>query len=239
MKKYFEYYFDNKIKEKLINYYENTFIQQHSIQQNLKMKVKLNRIKKLLSFSNEDIVLDVGCSQGQLLGLIQGNIKKYVGLDVSKSLIEKNKKKQKSNIIFLNFDGKNINLEDKFDKIFAIDVLEHAFEPNVLIKSINKSLKKSGYFILEVPFSGWLSELLTRKYHQGHLRYYDPNYLVKYLKQNGFSIENIKVYNSVPLSSFFLKFKAVWVLFDFLINLIPSFLYPYFGEIIVIAKKND
>mgnify|MGYP001612078182 CR=1 FL=1 len=45
------------------------------------------------------------------------------------------------------------------------------------------------------------------------------------------------VVNSVPYSSYFLKYKVIHDILDFLVNMVPSKVYPYFGEILVIASK--
>ncbi len=237
MKKYFEYKTDPQILERLRQYYNNENISQHASKQERKARIKLDRIKKLVDFSKSDIILDVGCSRGFLLSCLAPQIKKGIGIDIAENIIEENKKKQVSNLSYYVFDGENINLREKFDKILLIDVLEHSFNPDALVKSIYEHLKDGGELILEVPFSGCLSEWLVGEYHEGHLRYYDPDYLKFYLEQFGFKIKASKTYNSVPFASLFLRFKPIWHLLNALVNLIPSKYYPYFGEIIIIAKK--
>jgi len=237
MKKYFAYKIDENIKKSLAEYYESSSLKQHSESQKLKSKIKLKRIGRLIDFKNKDIVLDVGCSSGYFLKLIKENINEGVGIDISSSIIKENKKKLLNNLSFELFDGINLNFQKKFDKILLLDVLEHVFNPDELLKSIKGALKDDGMFILQVPFTGWLSESFTKIYHEGHLRYYNPRYLRKYLNNLGFEIIKIKTYNSVPFASLLLKFKILWALFDFIINLFPSKYFPYFGEIILIAKK--
>lgn len=239
MKNYFEYPFNEKIKIELINYYNNPKLGQHSKQKD-KMNLKLSRIKKMIKLFLTDDVLDVGCSRGDLLKGIEQFINSGVGIDISKVIIKINEGEKHENLSFYSFNGENFpDLQKKFDKIFLIDVLEHSFYPDKLVSEIYNYLKSSGSLIIEVPFSGWLSELLTKKYHQGHLRYYDSKYLVNYFNRHGFYVEKIKVYNSVPFAGIFLKVRFIWSLINILINLIPSRIYPYFGEIILICKKYD
>ena len=63
------------------------------------------------------------------------------------------------------------------------------------------------------------------------------NYLVDYLEKKGFIVKKKLVINSVPFSSFFLNEMKIWEILNFLVNLIPSRIYPYFGEILVIANN--
>jgi SAM-dependent methyltransferase len=238
MKKYFEYEFNDEIKKRLSNYYEDTNLDQHKANHLNKSKLKINRIKKLVSFSEKDSVMDIGCSRGHLLELLSPQIKNGVGMDISKNVILLNKKSNRyKNIRYLVFDGKDIKVKQKFNKVLMLDVLEHALNPNILIKNVKNRMSNDSQLILGVPFTGWVSELIFGKYHQGHLRYYDPTYLTKYLEKNGFRVKKIKVYNSVPFSSFFIKHRLVYSVLDFLIGLIPPCIYPYFGEIIVIVKN--
>jgi SAM-dependent methyltransferase len=238
MKKYFEYDFDDKVRIKLIKYYENTSLDQHSTNQYSKSELKLSRIYNLISISESDIVLDIGCSKGFLLKDISSKIKQGVGIDISSNMIKRNRKHNNlNNIRYYVFNGEEINLKYNFSKIFMLDVLEHAFNPDKLIKCAHSNLINSGELIIEVPFSGWLSELAVGKYHQGHLRYYDPTYLSNYLEKNGFKVKKVKTYNSVPFGLKLLKYKTIWKIIDHLINLVRSEKYPYFGEIIVVCEK--
>jgi SAM-dependent methyltransferase len=238
VKKYFEYAFNSEIKQKLLIYYEDTNLGQHNANHMNKAELKLNRINKMISLSKRDVVLDVGCSKGFLLKKISSKINKGIGIDISENIIKLNNKNNTlKNISYAHFDGKHISSKEKFSKIFMLDVLEHAFNPDILVKNIHSHLKPDGALIVEVPFTGWLSELIAGKYHAGHLRYYDPSYLSKYFEKNGFLVKKIKVYNSVPFSSFFIKFKTVFRALDFIVNIVPSKFYPYFGEVIIICEK--
>jgi SAM-dependent methyltransferase len=240
MKKYFEYTFNSEVESKLINFYNNSSIRQHSTDQEKKMDIKIKRVETLYNFSSKNKVLDIGCSKGLFLKKIIHKINNGVGIDISKTVIDENNKSNNNNkLSFLLFDGKNIPDVGEIDTIVMLDVLEHAFNPDKLIKSVHQASSDNTKIIIEVPFSGWFSELITKKYHEGHLRYYDPKYLSNKLRDNGFQIKNIKTYNSIIFSGFFSKFNILWKIMDFLVNLIPAKLYPYFGEIIVIARKND
>ncbi|MDD4354171.1 MAG: hypothetical protein PHN56_06995 [Candidatus Nanoarchaeia archaeon] len=95
MKKYFEYEFNDNIRNNLLNFYEDASIDQHGVDNAAKSALKLERISELISFSKRDVVLDVGCSRGFLLDRISPLIKKGVGIDISKNIIELNLKSNK------------------------------------------------------------------------------------------------------------------------------------------------
>jgi len=238
MKKYSEKKLDNNIKKMLIAYYENIDLEMHSGSQVSKTEMKHERFSKMFQLSKKDDVLDIGCSSGYLLNLLHDKVKSCYGLDISKNIITSCAKNNKhENVKYDVFNGEDIDVKKLFDKIFLLDVLEHAFKPDRLLNSAVDHLKPSGEIIIEVPFTGFISELITKEYHQGHLRYYDPVYLESYLRKFDLKIEKISLSNSVPFSGFFLRVKFVWRFLNFICNLIPSKFYPYFGEIDIVAKK--
>lgn len=238
MKSYFEIPYTTQQKAAIIAAYDDVSLEQHSDVQQKKIAVKLSRIQDVVTFSEQDIVVDIGCSRGYLLSLLSSHITKGIGLDISKSVLAENKKQVSgSNIRFQAYDGTHITIEETPTKILMIDILEHVFDPDALMREVHRTLHDTGELIIQVPFTGWLSELVTREHHQGHLRYYDPLYLVRYLDSVGFAVTKTAVYNTVPGMGALLRFPRIWRLFDRLVNLIPSSVYPYFGEILVVAKK--
>ena len=75
---------------------------------------------------------------------------------------------------------KKFTLKKKFRSIILFNVLEHIYNKEQLIKSINKSLKKKGKLELYVPF--------MYRYH-GYPKDFHRmthSYLIKFLRENGF-----------------------------------------------------
>jgi|GEM_PF-4979056 len=246
MRNYFEYFFDDSVRSMLINYYERLeSVSKTSMRGShhmLKIKLKIKRMMKRISINPNDIILDVGCSEGGFLFELANCYKRGVGLDISDTLIIRNNERaaelmQSENLQFKYFDGINIGFEDTFDKVVMFDVLEHVFDPDQLINSIYNSLKKGGVLVIQVPTSGWLSEMIFGKYHEGHLRYYDDIYMSKYLEKFGFEVMVIDVYNSVPFASHFLRFPKIYNLLNIICGIIPPRMFPYFGSIMAFSKK--
>lgn len=145
MKKYFEYPFNEKIKKDILNFYEDANVDMHNSQIKRKEKIKLERILNKVDFTEQDVVLDVGCSSGELLKLIHSKIKRGIGIDIASNIINvNNEENQYENIDYKVFDGVHIKLENKASKICMLDVLEHAFEPDALIDSVYENLVGGG-----------------------------------------------------------------------------------------------
>lgn len=237
MKKYFEYKFNEQIKDKLLRYY-NSQKSMDNFLNNDKTALKIRRIEKYIPFRQNDIICDIGCANGSLLIYLNGKYARGVGLDISEKAIAYCRSSVAlDNVSFMKYDGTSIKTKELFDKIFIMDVLEHAFEPDRLVSSIYDKLNPGGYLIIQVPATGWLSELVFGKYHYGHLRYYDETYLKKYLEGYGFCVEHIETFNSVPWASHFIKNKKLFSMLSIVCDGIPHKLYPYYGSVAAVAYK--
>ena len=78
MKKYFEYEFNEKIKEKLLKYYDSVESIDDFGDGNKKTALKLDRINDYINYNPNDCILDVGCADGILLKYLSGRYKNGV-----------------------------------------------------------------------------------------------------------------------------------------------------------------
>lgn len=146
MKRYFEYDFNEQIKDKLLKYYNSQESRDNFLNDD-KTVLKISRIEKYISFNQNDIICDVGCANGSLLKYLKGRYLKAVGLDISeKAIAYCCGNIELENVSFMTFDGTSITTKDLFDKVFVMDVLEHAFEPDRLMNSIYNKLHPGGVF---------------------------------------------------------------------------------------------
>ncbi len=92
-------------------------------------------------------VLDFGCGSKPYISLF--DVDKYIGLDFETEVSKKN-----SNLsadVF--YDGVTIPFpKDHFDSIFSSEVLEHVFNPDVILAEMQRVLKPGGHILLTCPF---------------------------------------------------------------------------------------
>jgi len=240
MRKYFEYEINESIKKRILSYYSSQKSVDNFGNENGRRKTvyKLKRIEKYIPFSRKSYVCDIGCSDGSLLYYLKDQYKRAAGFDISPDAIKQCRQYSNSKVRFQVFDGIHIQTDELFDIVFIMDVLEHAFEPDKLMESIYKNLKNKGILVIQVPTTGWFSEFIFGKYHLGHLRYYDENYLKRYLESYKYQVLHIETFNSVPFSSFFLKYPRLFPILDMLCKRVPHNLYPYFGSVAAVAEKS-
>lgn len=96
-------------------------------------------------------VLEVGCAIGAFSKLLKERGFNVVATDISEFIIEKAKKLQ-NNIEFKVSDiEKDIETKNKFDYIFAFEVLEHLKNPKKALFNMKRTLKKNGVIVFSTP----------------------------------------------------------------------------------------
>tara|TARA_A100001015_G_scaffold223682_1_gene252001 strand:- start:1565 stop:2794 length:1230 start_codon:yes stop_codon:yes gene_type:complete len=115
-----------------------------------------NKIKKRMK--SKFSIMEIGCNDGIFLQ----NFRSYnhLGVEPSKNVFNISKSK-KLNVVnsFFNMNLiKKKKLENKFDIIYAANVICHIPDINSLFKCIEISLKENGTFIFEEPYLGAMIE---------------------------------------------------------------------------------
>lgn len=145
---------------------------------------RLRLINSLLNFNPKEIVLDAGCGDGFISYKMSRKVNKVVGVDISKKLIDENKKFSDNKISFECIDLNNLSkkINQEFDKMICMDVLEHAHGFINIINNFSKVLKKNGTFLATIPvFEG-----------HGHFKHNDFGYLKEVFKKEGFKLEKLE-----------------------------------------------
>ena len=109
-------------------------------------------IKKYLTLPVSGRVLDLCCGDGiwsKGMQNVNPNLELY-GIDISQRAISEAKKIY-ANISFFNHDLQKEPFKQKFQTVFAFDVIEHVFDTNSFIENIYLTLNKGGYLLLTVP----------------------------------------------------------------------------------------
>lgn len=129
----------------------------------------------------QDVVLDLGCGNGQNTLKASKFVKRAVGVDYDKFSLDIARKTANGK----NIDFKKLNLEAKlsfgnctFDKVMLLDVLEHLSNRKQILDEIKRILKKDGLLILSVPNSETTWKKLQRKV--GINSYSDPDHKIEY-----------------------------------------------------------
>ena len=138
-------------------------------------------------------VLDVGCSSGILLSLLQDEGFNVTGIEPNKAAFEKARKR-------LGYKAFRGTLKDfikrkrvKFDCIIYNHVLEHIADPIGEIKLAKKILKKTGVLIIGTPNTNNIIFYLRQKYWEPfmpneHIWHFHSKYLINLFKKLNFEV---------------------------------------------------
>lgn len=151
----------------------------------------------------KDIVLDIGCANGQQTIKAAKFVKKIIGIDVDlaelkKGMMESARKKIK-NVKFLksSAEEKLKFSQNSFDKVLFFDVLEHLENQDLTLSEIWRVLKKGGLLLLSVPNKNTSWKKLQRSVglsyfsDSDHKREYNQNEIKNLLEKHELKILNI------------------------------------------------
>ncbi len=112
------------------------------------------RMKEASKFVVLGSVLDVGCGEGKFLKFVDPRVR-YVGIDIDEECIEKIKSevvKEDGDIEFKHFFvSESLDLEEEFDNIIMLAIIEHLDFPEKVLKRLTENLSTNGRIIITTP----------------------------------------------------------------------------------------
>lgn len=151
---------------------DEIYIEEETLFRNIFQK----RINIISKFSKSGRALEIGCSTGIMLSLLQEKGWSVTGVEMSKKAAEIAKKRG-INIITKPFE--EISVKENFDLVILNHTLEHLKDPVSVLKKISKLLMPGGLLFVDVPNFGGLSAklqgknwpLLLPREHRWHFSY--------------------------------------------------------------------
>ena len=146
-----------------------------------------------IEFSSEIKILDLSCGTGELLQDLyhrrKGKIKLY-GLDISKEMLEKARKKLSSEVILVQGDAHNLPLEsEEFDYVICTEAFHHYHSQNQAIAEMKRVLKNKGKIIIVDINFFWLPiHWLFQKLEPGCVKINNRKEMVLLFRNNGIRI---------------------------------------------------
>ena len=160
----------------------------------------INTIPVWKKFSENDIILDIGCNDGTLLKNIKSDIKIIkVGIDPAKNLKEICKKFCDFHLsgYFSSNNFKNLVNGRKANVITSIAMFYDLDDPNTFVKDIYNSLEDNGIWIIQLSYTPlmFVQNAFDNIMHE-HIEYYSLLSIEKLLNQNEFIIRDIELNNT-------------------------------------------
>lgn len=172
-------------------------------------------LQKGLEFSDDDVILDIGCGSGLQTMLLGKRCKKVIGIDISEKAIATAKNvsfymKERINIEFCRVKLENAKFKQEyFDKIFSICVIEHIPNYIEILREAHRILKNNGQMIFSVDALETIQDdMLLEKHKKQHFvqKYFNKQELEIILKEIGFrEIEIYPIFKSNFARELFIK----------------------------------
>jgi 2-polyprenyl-3-methyl-5-hydroxy-6-metoxy-1,4-benzoquinol methylase len=156
-------------------------------------------------------VLDLGCGNGSFSNIIAQQGYEVVGIEESPSGIEF-AQEAFPDCRFLQgsiYELPNQVLNNSFDIVLSVEVIEHLFYPKELPRVARQCLKPSGTLIVTTPYNGYLKNValsvlgkmdrhLTTLWDGGHIKFFSVDTLTKLMEAEGYQGTQFKFAGRMP-----------------------------------------
>lgn len=153
---------------------------------------------KTLKYISAKNVLDVGCGDGRLVGVLLRHGYVATGMDISSNALSVAKSKvPEGRFVCYPLDGSPWPFPDKsFDVIVSFEVIEHLLGVRAKLEEVNRVLTNTGHLIVSTPYHGLIKNFLItlvrfEKHFDvegGHIRFFTVNSLRRLLINTGFRV---------------------------------------------------
>lgn len=191
-------------------------------------EMRSKKAVELAAMGNDHRVLDLGCKDGVLLQTLrkQNFEGEYTGVDIAERVLARGRARRLEGLFVRADIGRSLPLTSQsFDRVFALELLEHLVNPANLLREAERLLAPQGRLLLSVPNPYYYMELINELRGfpdtEGHLYSFTNANLTALLERHGFTIEaSLGTYLLIPkkLRGPF-RDQAFW-----LVSKIPRFL---------------
>jgi 2-polyprenyl-3-methyl-5-hydroxy-6-metoxy-1,4-benzoquinol methylase len=156
-------------------------------------------VRSLLPQKKMVRVLDLGCGPGVQARAVAEMGHEVVGIDVSEEAVEIARHAVPGGrfIVADVYDIPWAELENAFDVVLAMEVIEHLYYPRRLLRAAHRCLHQGGMFILSTPYHGYAKNLATaildkwdnhfNIFEDGwHIKFFSPRTLCRLIEDEGF-----------------------------------------------------
>ncbi len=178
-----------------VRFYDKEYIDGYLLRESELKKRFFQRLLKIEEYKLGGELLDIGCSLGFFLQVIEQTSKypwEITGIEPNSNLLAYAKKVVKGRII----KGKISNLpfrDSTFDCVTCFDVLEHDVHLRKNISEIKRILKTNGIFVVQAPnYRSFMAFLTGNRWDwwvpPDHVLHFSFDFLISFLQNNGFKI---------------------------------------------------
>jgi 2-polyprenyl-3-methyl-5-hydroxy-6-metoxy-1,4-benzoquinol methylase len=230
-----------------IFYQPNFDIESETNERNYDLKISKNTLHYFiehLPWKKTDSVADIGANDGRLSANIAPKVNSIVAVDIKKPI---EKEEVRAIEIDLNSEFDKILGENKFNKVIALDIIEHLNNPEESLIRLNRILKNGGtlyastanvaYLIMRFTLLvGWFNYGKRGILDKTHHRLFTVNSFKRLIKNNRFKIQ--KIIGFGPPIADQISDKGIFGLIDRIAGFFARLYPPLFSfNFLIIARK--
>ncbi len=138
-------------------------------------------------------LLDVGCGNGNLFGLLKEEEYQLYGIDLSENMIAAAKAEYSGCAVLHVADAEKLPFEsDMFDVLVCNASFHHYTKPDIVLDEMNRVTKNGGKLLIGDPYmpqpTRWLMNVFTKYSNEGDFHYYGIREMKHLLEAHGFEI---------------------------------------------------
>jgi 2-polyprenyl-3-methyl-5-hydroxy-6-metoxy-1,4-benzoquinol methylase len=108
------------------------------------------KVKSCLEHARGDSLLDIACGDGLMTELFANHFRRVVGVDASGKHLAVARERV-AHADFYESLIEEFDINERFDSVFMLDLLEHVLDPKVVLKKAAGFLVKGGKLVIHVP----------------------------------------------------------------------------------------
>jgi len=166
---------------------------------------KLNFKKSLRKIDAKKIyTLDIGGGTGYMSNVLKDSDRRVFETTILDIDSKAKSTANKNGHIFLTSTIENLNLQNKFNYVLMLNLIEHVYDPLKVLKIVKKSMKRSGLLLIKTPNTLSLNRKIFSKVYWGG--YHAPRHWIIFNKQSfsnlakksGFIVEDFSYTQGAP-----------------------------------------
>jgi SAM-dependent methyltransferase len=156
-------------------------------------------LEEIMPFLGADI-LEVGCGNGNLTVLLAQHARRLVSVDIDAHLVEfaRSRTAHLANVSVRRADATQLVVEQQFDSVILLDVLEHIEDDGIVLAMLRQGLRPGGRIVIKVPAIPFLYNRLDRAV--GHYRRYGRSQLRRVMGAAGFCETRVWAFNMLGIA---------------------------------------
>jgi 2-polyprenyl-6-hydroxyphenyl methylase/3-demethylubiquinone-9 3-methyltransferase len=158
------------------------------------------------SLSAGSVVMDLGCGNGSVLATFRDRGLSLHGIEKSQSGVREAHKTYPDIDIALGdvaSDLSNHELAGRCDLVLNTEVIEHVYQPRVLVKNFYLLARPGGMLVVSTPYHGYLKNVVlaiagrmdshfTALWDHGHVKFWSKQTLCTILREGGFECTDFR-----------------------------------------------